>query len=111
MADDRSQHIESILREDRVFEPDAEFSRRAWVKSLDEYRALYRRADEDPEGFWAECAKSLDWFHPFDRVLEWEYPFAKWFVGGKLNAAWNCVDRHLNGPRRNKAAIIWEGEP
>jgi acetyl-CoA synthetase len=104
-------HIESSLREERVFHPSPEFSRRAWVKSLEEYRELCRRADEDPEAFWAECAKNLDWFSPFTRVLEWNFPFAKWFVGGKLNAAWNCLDRHLAGPRRNKVALIWEGEP
>ncbi len=74
-------------------------------------RRYARRADADPEGFWGECAKNLDWFKPFGKVLDWKFPFAKWFVGGKINAAYNCLDRHLAGPRRNKAAIIWEGEP
>jgi acetyl-CoA synthetase len=103
--------IESILTEARKFPPPKEFSERAWVKSAAEYEQLYGRADQDPEVFWAECARNLDWFKPFDRVLEWKFPFAKWFVGGQLNASYNCVDRHLAGPRRNKAAIIWEGEP
>jgi len=111
MAENQSPDIESILREHRNFPPPAEFSRRAWIKSIDEYRALYQRAAEDPEAFWANCAKELSWFKKFDRVLEWDFPFAKWFVGGRLNAAYNCLDRHLDGPRRNKAAIIWEGEP
>ncbi|HTW87191.1 MAG TPA: acetate--CoA ligase [Candidatus Binataceae bacterium] len=111
MAENQSPDIESILREKRSFAPSPEFSRQAWVKSLEEYRALYRRADEDPEAFWGNCAKELSWFKKFERVLEWDFPFAKWFVGGKLNAAYNCLDRHLDGPRRNKAAIVWEGEP
>ncbi|HUY20566.1 MAG TPA: acetate--CoA ligase [Candidatus Binataceae bacterium] len=111
MAENQSPDIESILREQRSFAPPPEFSQRAWIKSLDEYRALYRQADEDPEGFWAGCAAELTWFKKFDRVLEWDFPFAKWFTGGKLNAAYNCLDRHLDGPRRNKVAILWEGEP
>jgi acetyl-CoA synthetase len=105
------QDIESILREARSFPPPQEFSRAAAVKSIAEYEALYRRAEEDPEGFWGECAKELAWFKPFGKVLEWTFPFAKWFTGGRLNASWNCIDRHLTTPRRNKAALIWEGEP
>ena len=103
--------IESILRESRKFPPKPEFSRAAHVKSLAECEALSRRAEQDPEGFWAECARELSWFRPFDRVLEWNFPFAKWFLGGKLNASYNCLDRHLGTSRRNKAALIWEGEP
>jgi acetyl-CoA synthetase len=111
MAENQSPDIESILREHRSFSPSAEFSRRAWVKSIDEYRELCRRATEAPEAFWGNCAKELTWFKKFDRVLEWDFPFAKWFVGGQLNASYNCIDRHLASSRRNKAAIIWEGEP
>ena len=70
-----------------------------------------QRAKDDPEGFWAEQAESLAWFKRWDKVLDWNEPHAQWFVGGKLNASYNCLDRHLAGPRRNKAAIIWEGEP
>jgi acetyl-CoA synthetase len=106
-----TQDITSVLREDRKFAPAASFSLKAQVKSLADYQALYRRAAQDPEGFWAECAREVDWFKPFTTTLEWTPPFAKWFVGGELNASHNCLDRHLNGPRRNKAALIWEGEP
>jgi len=111
MAAHESTDIESILREGRTFEPPAEFSKQAEVKSVAEYEALYRRAEQDPEGFWAECARELAWFKPFGQVLEWKLPFAKWFIGGELNASYNCLDRHLTGARRNKVALIWEGEP
>jgi acetyl-CoA synthetase len=111
MAANESIDIESILREGRKFAPSTEFSRKAHVKSMADYEELYRRAETDPEGFWGECARELAWFKPFGKVLDWQYPFAKWFVGGELNACYNCVDRHLAGPRRNKVALIWEGEP
>jgi acetyl-CoA synthetase len=111
MAETHQHDIESILREGRKFPPPPEFSRAAYVKSMAEYEALCRRAEQDPEGFWAECAKELAWFKPFDKVLEWKFPFAKWFLNGKLNASYNCLDRHLTTGRRNKAALIWEGEP
>ncbi|HEY2486899.1 MAG TPA: acetate--CoA ligase [Candidatus Binataceae bacterium] len=111
MATNPSGQIDSVLTEVRKFEPPAEFSSKAWIKSLAEHEALCKRAADDPEGFWADCARNLDWFKPFDKVLEWKFPFAKWFVGGTLNASYNCLDRHLKGARRNKAAIIWEGEP
>jgi acetyl-CoA synthetase len=79
---------------------------------MDEYHELYERAKKDPSAFWADLArKELAWFKDFDRALEWNEPFAKWFVGGKINASYNCIDRHLDGPRKNKAAIIFEGEP
>src|SRR5579884_1845867 len=103
--------IESILREQRKFVPPQDFVSHARIKSEAERRELCRRAEESPEAFWAEQARRLDWFKPFDKVLEWQPPFAKWFVGGQLNASYNCIDRHLAGPRRNKAALIWEGEP
>jgi acetyl-CoA synthetase len=111
MPSTEATHIDSTLTESRKFPPSTEFSSHAWVKSLDEYKALYQRADADPESFWAECARNLHWFKPFAKTLEWNFPFAKWFVGGTINAAYNCLDRHLDGPRRNKAALIWEGEP
>jgi acetyl-CoA synthetase len=95
--------------EEKPIPPPAEFSKRARVKSLDEYRKLYERAERDPEGFWAEQAKMLDWFEPPQKVLEWEIPHAKWFVGGKLNVAHNCLDRHLE-KRGNKPALLWEAE-
>ena len=111
MASTDATHIESTLTESRKFPPPADFSARAWIKNLAEYNALRERADADPEGFWAECARNLHWFKPFNKTLEWNFPFAKWFVGGTINASYNCLDRHLEGPRRNKAALIFEGEP
>ena len=111
MPSDEATHIDSTLGEKRTFPPPAEFSARAWVKSRDEYEALYKRAEADPETFWAECARNLHWFKPFSKTLEWNFPFAKWYLGGTINASYNCLDRHLEGPRRNKAALIWEGEP
>lgn len=103
--------ILSILKERRVFPPSEGFSQTAHIKSLDEYRSLYRRSLEDPEGFWSEQAEALVWSRRWDRVLEWKPPFAKWFVGGQLNISENCLDRHVATWRRNKAAILWEGEP
>ncbi len=103
--------IESVLSEERVFPPPAEFAENAHVKSFEEYERLYEEAAEDPAAFWAKQAEELHWFKKWDTVLEWEEPFAKWFVGGKLNISYNCLDRHLSTWRKNKAAIIWEGEP
>jgi acetyl-CoA synthetase len=106
-----NRDIDSTLREDRVFPPPEEFSAKARIKSLAEYDALYKQSIEDPEKFWARAAKELHWFKPWDKVLEWNLPWAKWFVGGRLNLCYNCVDRHAKGERAQKAAIIWEGEP
>ena len=104
--------IESILQEKRLFPPSAEFSQAARIKSLEEYRALYDRAKADPEKFWAELAEQeLHWFQTWDTVLDWnDPPFAKWFVNGKINLSYNCLDRHL-ATKGNKPAIVWEGEP
>lgn len=106
-----STTIESILNESRVFPPPSEFAAKANVKSFEEYEALYAEAAKDPEAFWAKQAEDLHWFKKWDTILEWNEPFAKWFVGGKLNLSYNCLDRHLETERRNKTAIIWEGEP
>jgi len=106
-----SQDLDQLLRENRVFPPPPEFSSHAHVKSLEEYEALYKKSIADPEAFWAEAAKELDWFTPWSKVLDWQLPWAKWFVGGKLNLSHNCVDRHALGARANKTAILWEGEP
>ena len=103
--------IESILSEERTFPPPPEFSANAHIKSFEEYERLYEEAAQDPAAFWARQAEELHWFRKWDTVLEWEEPFAKWFVGGKLNISYNCLDRHLSTWRKNKAAIIWEGEP
>jgi acetyl-CoA synthetase len=102
--------IESVLQEKRVFPPPAEFGRKAHIGNQ-EYERWYRLAEEDPEKYWAELAGELDWFSPWRSVLEWKLPFAKWFVGATTNLSHNCIDRHLTSWRRNKAAIIWEGEP
>lgn len=104
-------NITSVLKESRKFPPSAEFAAKAHVKSMAEYEKLWQRGKDDPEVFWAEQAASLHWFKKWTKVLDWNEPFAKWFVGGTINACYNCVDRHLDGPRANKAAIVWEGEP
>jgi acetyl-CoA synthetase len=104
---EREQTLEALLKEDRRFAPPEAFGRRANAGDP----GLYERAAADPEAFWAEWARKLEWFEPWREVLDWKPPHAKWFVGGKLNAAYNCLDRHLGGWRRNKAALIWEGEP
>ena len=104
--------ITSVLHEARVFLPSPEFSRDAHISSMDAYEALCRRAEDDLEGFWSDQAHTyLTWFKPFDRVLDWQPPFARWFEGGLINASFNCIDRHVLSWRRNKAAIVWEGEP
>ena len=99
--------IADLLQEDRTFPPSASFRANAHVRD----ESVYARAERDPEGFWAQFASELEWSTPWSTVLEWKPPDAKWFVGGTLNASVNCVDRHARGARRNKAAIIWEGEP
>jgi hypothetical protein len=106
-----NQDLDSTLRENRVFPPPEEFSAKAHIKSLEEYETLYKHSIEDPETFWAGAAKELHWFKPWDKVLEWNLPWAKWFVGGKINLSYNCVDRHALGLRASKTALIWEGEP
>jgi acetyl-CoA synthetase len=103
--------IDSILKEQRVFEPSDEFRAKAHVSGLADYDRLYKQAAEHPEEFWAMIAGELHWFKPWDRVLEWNLPFAQWFVGGQLNISYNCLDRHAATWRKNKAAILWEGEP
>jgi acetyl-CoA synthetase len=107
MSSPNEKNMSALLDERRTFPPSEEFKARANWNDPE----IYERAAKDPEGFWAEQAKNLDWFKPWDRVLEWDAPWAKWFVGGKLNVTYNCVDRHAHSTRRNKAAIIWEGEP
>jgi len=102
--------IESVLTEERTFPPSAEFAANAYVKSFQDYEKMYAEAEADLPAFWAKQAESLDWFAPWEKVLDWEPPHAKWFSGGKINASYNCLDRHLetNG---DKTALIWEGEP
>ena len=102
-----SSTIDALLHENREFPPPPDFAREAVANDP----GIYDRAAKDPEAFWAGMAKELHWFKSWDKVLQWDPPFAQWFVGGKLNVSYNCLDRHLDGPRRNKAALIWEGEP
>ncbi|HEX9886213.1 MAG TPA: AMP-binding protein, partial [Longimicrobiales bacterium] len=99
--------LDALLSEDRRFPPPPDFAAASHVSD----GAVYDEAERDVEAYWARWAGELDWFEPWHTVLEWEPPHARWFVGGKLNVCHNCLDRHLTGPRRNKAALIWEGEP
>ena len=105
MSQDRA--IEALLEESRLFPPTPEFTAQANLNDPD----IYARADADPEAFWASVAGDLHWFQGWSQVLEWNPPFAKWFLGGRLNASYNCLDRHLGTPTQNKVAIHWEGEP
>ncbi len=111
-ANPSATRIESVLHEERVFPPPKEFAKAAHIKSLAAYRKLYAESVNSPEKFWGRAAKEeLVWFKPWIKVLEWQEPFAKWFPGGQLNVSVNCLDRHLDTPLANKAALIWEGEP
>ncbi|MEA4857557.1 MAG: acetate--CoA ligase [Solidesulfovibrio sp.] len=108
-----ADNIESLMHENRRYEPPSEGRERAHIKSIEEYDAIYKRSIEDPDGYWGERANELlTWFRPWDTVLEYDFdkPEIKWFAGGRLNATYNCLDRHLTDGRRNKAALIWQGE-
>ncbi len=95
-----------------AYSPSSDFVSRAHVRGMEGYRALYEKASADPEAFWADLAATeLSWFTKWTKVFESEHPFVKWFTGGKINASYNCIDRHLDTPRKNKVAILWEGEP
>ena len=102
-----AMRLDTLLDESRQFPPSGEF--RAQANCAD--AAVYAEAEADPERFWAEWARQLEWYRPWDRVLDWQPPHARWFLGGQINASVNCLDRHLRTWRRNKAALIWEGEP
>jgi len=104
-------NIDSILQEQRLFEPSPEFRAKAHIKSLEEYERLYKEAADDPEKFWGRIAGELEWFKPWTKVREWNAPWAKWFVDGQINLSYNCLDRNVKNGRANKTAIIWEGEP
>ena len=111
MSDQTNENIESVLQETRSFPPPAEFVEQANISSMEEYQELWNRAKDDPIGFWGDLAQGLEWSQPYEHVLEGEMPETKWFTGGKINASVNCIDRHLDSWRKNKAAIVWEGEP
>ena len=102
-----SGRFDALLQEERTFPPSQAFIAQSNISDPD----VYEEAKRDPEAFWAKFADELDWFKKWDTVLEWDAPHAKWFIGGKLNVSYNCIDRHLATGRRNKAALIWEGEP
>jgi acetyl-CoA synthetase len=104
-------NIDSILQEQRKFPAPEAFAERAHIKGAEEYERVYKESVEEPEKFWGRVARELYWFKPWDRVLEWNSPWAKWFVGGQINLSYNCLDRHVQTWRKNKAALIWESEP
>ncbi len=113
MAEEKKT-ITSMMEETRKFPPSREFSEKAHIKSLEEYKKLHERSIKDPEGFWGEQAQNLEWFKKWDKVLDYNFGgnlYIKWFQGGKINVTVNCLDRHLKTWRKNKAALIWEGEP
>ena len=103
----KPENLDALLEENRKFPPSEEFRKQANANDPE----IYERARRDPEAFWAQQSERVDWFTKWNKVLEWNAPWAKWFLGGKLNITHNCVDRHASSSRRNKAAIIWEGEP
>jgi acetyl-CoA synthetase len=105
-----SADIESLLAEKRLFKPSKDFSQKAKISSLAQYEKMYKASIANPEKFFAKQAEELHWFKKWKKVMSWKAPFAQWFSGGKINASYNCLDRHLDTARRNKAAIIWEGE-
>ena len=110
---EKGRYDRSPLRRKRVFRPSKEFSEKARIKSLEQYEKLYQESIKDPEKFWAKMAEeTLVWTKKWDKVLEWDFdkPSVKWYLNGKLNASYNCLDRHLSTPAKNKAAIIWEGD-
>ncbi len=107
MADDKHPEFSDLLREDRTFAPSADFRSRARISD----ESIYAEAERDPDAFWEKFANELEWSRRWDKVLDWQPPHARWFVGGQLNISANCLDRHVRGGRRNKAALIWEGEP
>ena len=108
-----SNLMESVLRENRLFPPPADFAAKAWIGSEAEYQRLYRRSVEDPEGFWAEAASELEWFQPWSKVIDGEGPSTKWFVGGRLNLSHNCLDRHAKSSRCSGRAspVRFENSP
>jgi len=111
MAEDKSGQIVNVMKESRLFPPPADFAAKARIASEEVYQKLWNEAREDSEGFWGKLAGELHWFEPFEKVLDWNPPVARWFVGGKTNVSYNCLDAHLDTHRADKTALIWEGEP
>jgi acetyl-CoA synthetase len=106
-----SGQIVNVMKEERLFPPPADFAAKARIGSLDQYQCMWNEAAADPEGFWGALAGELHWFKPYRKVLDWQEPLAQWFVGGQTNVSYNCLDVHLDTPRRDKPALIWIGEP
>ena len=102
-----AENIDTLLKESRVYHPTALTKAAAYIQ---DYESAYRQSIADPEAFWAKAAQELEWFSPWSKVLDWQYPWAKWFVGATCNIAYNCLDRHIKGGRKNKVALIWVGE-
>ena len=111
MAEAKSGQIVNVMKEERLFPPSGEFAAKARIGSVEQYQKMWDEAAGDIEAFWNKFGPELHWFKPYSKVLEWNEPFAKWFVGGETNVSYNCLDIHLGTPRANKAALIWEGEP
>jgi len=112
LVSEKATAITSMMAEKRVFNPPDELSKKAYIKSMGEYKKIYQRSIDDPEGFWGDMAEQLNWFKNWDKVLVEDFKEGKheWLVGGKLNLTYNCLDRHLSTWRKNKAALVWEGD-
>ena len=110
---EEAKSITSMQEENRIFKPSKELSKKAYIKSMKQYKDIYQKSIDDTDAFWAEAAEQLDWIKKWDTVSQADFKKAefKWFAGGKINVSYNCIDRHLNTWRKNKAAIIFEGEP
>src|ERR1700682_615160 len=111
VGNSHSPNIDSTLQEQPKLECPSEFSEQAHIKSFEDYEQIYKESIDEPEKFWGRIAGELHWFRKWDKVLEWNCPWAKWFVGGEINLSYNCLDRHVETWRKNKTAIIWESEP
>ncbi len=112
MSESVQGNVKTVMQETRLFPPSSEFASKAQIGSFQAYESLYRESIENNESFWdAQAKEHLHWFEPYHKVLEWNEPFAQWFVGGKTNASYNCLDRHIDGGNGDKIAILWEGEP
>ncbi len=111
MAEGSTGKIDTVMHESRLFPPPAEFAQRARIGSLAAYEKLWQEAAADIEKFWGQLAGELHWFRPYTQVLDWQEPVARWFVGGQTNVSYNCLDRHLATPVKDKRALVWEGEP
>ena len=111
MTQNTGGRIDTVMHESRLFPPSAEFAAKARIGSAADYQRMWDEAKADPLAFWDRFARELHWFEPYTEVLRWEEPFANWFVGGKTNVSYNCLDIHRDTDRWHKTAIIWEGEP